>query len=131
MEKRGMHVSLWIAQGLLALFFVMAGIAHGLLPIAQVAKSAPWTADLPVGLVRFIGIAELAGAIGVLLPAALRILPWLTPLAAFGLMLIMLLAIPFHISRGEARIVGMHIVVACVAAFVAWGRFRKAPVDPR
>jgi putative oxidoreductase len=125
------NLALWIAQVLLALFFLAAGYAHGLLPIEQAARSAPWIADVPVGLARFIGAAELAGGLGVVLPAALRRSPWLTPLAALGLMTIMLLAVLFHISRGESRIIGMRIGVAAIAAFVAWGRFRSVPIEPR
>ncbi len=132
-DKRGrrLNVVLWIAQVFLALFFLPAGIVHGLLPIEQTVKSAPWAADLPVGLVKFIGAAEIAGAIGVLLPAALRIRPGLTPLSAGGLTGIMLLAIPFHISRGESRLIGMHAVVAAIGGLVAWGRFRGARIEPR
>jgi uncharacterized membrane protein len=125
-----MNTALWIAQILLAIFFLAAGYAHGLMPIEQVARIAPWTADVP-GLARFIGTAEFAGGLGVVLPAALRRLPWLTPLAALGLMTMMLLAIPFHLSRGESRLFGMHISVAAIAAFVAWGRFRRVPIEPR
>jgi len=129
--RKGLHVALWIVQVLLGLFFLMAGVTHGLLPIAWAAQSAPWVHDLPVPLVRFIGIAELAGAVGVVFPALLRIVPVLTPLAATGLVVIMMLAILFHMSRGETRVVGLHITVAAAAAFVAWGRFRKPPIDPR
>ena len=127
-RSRALHIALWIVQALLSLFFLLAGVAHGLLPIAQAAKNAPWAADLPVPLVKFIGIAELAGAVGVVLPALVRILPALTPLAATGLFLMMALAIPFHISRGESRIISMPVVVAILAAFVAWGRFKAARI---
>ena len=130
-RSKGLHIALWIVQALLSIFFLLAGVAHALLPIAQAAKNAPWAADLPVPLVKFIGIAELAGSVGVVLPALLRTLPTLTPLAATGLFVMMALAIPFHISRGESHIIGMHTVVAILAAFVAWGRFRAARIPPR
>src|SRR5215204_3826601 len=91
-RSRALHVALWIVQLLLFVFFLMAGINHGLKPIAEAAKLAPWITDVPVGLARFIGIAEITGAIGVLLPAATRVMPGLTPLAAAGLAVIMLLA---------------------------------------
>jgi putative oxidoreductase len=116
------NVMLWVAQILLALFFFAAGVYHGLLPIEEAAKSAPWADDLPVPLVRFIGFSELAGALGVVLPWLTGIRPRLTALAALGLMTIMLLAVLFHLWRGEAGIIGMHLVVAAIAAFVAWGR---------
>ena len=128
---RGLHVGLWIVQGLLALFFLMAGFNHGLVPIEEAAKSSPWITGIPVALARFIGFAELAGGVGLIVPAATRIQPWLTPLAAVGLAIIMALAIPFHIVRGEANTIFIHVIVASLAAFVAWGRFRKVPILPR
>ena len=126
-----MNAALWIAQILLALFFLAAGYTHGLVPIEQAVRSAPWIADVPAGLVRFIGAAELAGGLGVVLPAALRLQPRLTPLSAIGLMTIMLLAAAFHVSRGESHVIVMHLCVAAIAAFVAWGRLRMRPTTPR
>jgi putative oxidoreductase len=128
---RGLRIGLWVVQVLLALFFLMAGINHGIRPIAEAAKSSPWITGISTGLARFIGFAELAGAVGLILPAATRIRPALTPLAAVGLAIIMALAVPFHIMRGEANVIGMHVVVVALSAFVAWGRFRKAPIAPR
>ena len=100
-------------------------------PISDTIQTSPWAAALPVGLVRFIAAAELAAGVGLLLPAATRIMPILTPLAAVGLALIMGLAVPFHISRGEANVVGLHIVVASLALFVAWGLFKRVPIQSR
>lgn len=128
---KGLHIVLWVLQVLLSLFFLLAGYNHGFRPIEEVAKSAPWIAAVPPTLARFIGFAELAGAIGIVLPAAMRIAPWLTPLAATGLAIIMALAVPFHVMRGEANVIGINLLVAALAAFVAWGRFRLAPIAPR
>lgn len=114
--------TLWTLQVLLALFFLLAGYGHTTMPIAEIAKSAPWVADTPVALMRFIGIAEMAGAVGLVLPAATGVAPSLTWVAAAGLSLIMLLAVAFHLWRGEPFI--LQLVVAAVAAFVAWGRAR-------
>ncbi|MEX2154330.1 MAG: DoxX family protein [Gemmatimonadaceae bacterium] len=80
-----LHVGLWIAQVLLFTLFAFAGTLTLFTPIAQLAQTVPWAADVPVALVRFIGFAELAGAIGLLLPSLTRIKPALTPLAALGL----------------------------------------------
>lgn len=82
-------------------------------------------------LARFIGFAELAGAIGLVLPAATRVKPWLTPLAALGLAVIMVLATAFHRIRGEADLIAFNFVPAFLAAFVAWGRWTRAPIAPR
>ena len=109
---RGLTIARWIARILLCLFFAMAGFVHGLLPVDQVVKSAPWAADVPVALLRFIGACELAGAVGLMLPR-------LTRLAALGLMTIMLLAAVFHVSRGESRMIPVNLSVAAVAGFVA------------
>ena len=79
---------------------------------------------------HFIGWAELAAGVGLVLPAALRIVPILTPLAAVGLAVIMGLAIPFHIMRGEANVIALHVVV-CLSVFVAWGRLRRVPIRHR
>jgi putative oxidoreductase len=125
-----MNLALWIVQLLLAIFALLAGYEHGIVPLDQAAAAAPWIRDVPPALVRFIGWSELAAGIGLVLPAATRILPWLTPLAALGLALIMLLAIPFHIMRGEAHLIGMHGAVAALALFVAWGRGRRVPIRP-
>jgi putative oxidoreductase len=128
---RGLKIGLWVIQILLALFSIAAGYGHGILPIDQAAKDSPWIADIPVALARFIGYAELAAGLGLVLPAATRIAPVLTPLAAVGLAIIMALAIPFHVMRGEAHVIGMHVGIAALSAFVAWGRFRRAPIAPR
>jgi hypothetical protein len=76
-------------------------------------------------------MAELAGALGLILPAVTRIKPWLTPLAAAGCAIIMALAVPFHVMRGESNVIGMHVIVVGLSLFVAWGRFRKAPIASR
>jgi len=128
---RGLRIALWVLQVLLALFFLMAGINHGIRPIEEAAKSSPWITGVPWGLARFIGFAELAGAVGLILPAVTRIEPWLTSLAAVGLAIIMGLAVPFHIMRGEANVIGMHVIVVALSMFVAWGRYRRAPIARR
>jgi putative oxidoreductase len=120
-----MNTALWIAQALLFVFFGMAGVIHGFFPVAEAAKNAPWADDVPIALLRFIGISEVAGALGVVLPALTGIKPHLTPLAALGCMMIMGLAAIFHLSRGEAGMVPLNLSVALVAAFVWWGRRQR------
>jgi uncharacterized membrane protein YphA (DoxX/SURF4 family) len=130
-RRRRAHRALWVGQVLLAAFFLMAGYSHAFGAIADIAKSAPWVTDAPVALVRFIGLAELAGAIGLILPAVTRVKPWLTPLAAIGLGLIMVFAIPVHLSRGEAAVVPVNIVIALVATSIAYARARIARISER
>ena len=94
-------------------------------------QGLPWAAQVPEALVRFIGVAEVLGAVGLILPSLLRIQPKLTPIAAVGLALVMLFAVVFHISRGETPMIGMNFILIAIAAFIAWGRFKKAPIAPK
>lgn len=129
--NRALHITLWVLQGLLAAAFLMFGLTKLTTPIAQLAGQMPWVADVPASLVRFIGLAEVAGALGLILPALTRIRPNLTPLAALGLVLVMVLAIPFHLTRGEATMLPVNLVLAALAGVVAWGRTRRAPIRPK
>ena len=126
-----LDVWLWIAQALLAVSFLAAGYMRAFMPIERAAKIAAWIASAPVALVRFIGIAELAGAIGVVLPAATPVKPWLTPLAAAGLAITMLLALPVHVARGEVGMLGRNIAVLSIAALVVWGRVSRVRISAR
>ena len=125
-STRGLRITLWVLQVALGLFFMMVGYSHALAPFDQVAQQATWMQHVPRALSLFIGYAELAGGLGLIVPASTRIAPWLTPLAALGLGTIMILAILFHIVRGEASVTGIPAVLAGLALFVAWGRWRIA-----
>ena len=125
-------ISLWIAQILLAVLFGYAGVIKSLLPIPDLAAMLLWPGDLPFWFVRFIGVVEFAGALGMILPAATGILPGLTPLAALGFVVIQCLAIPFHAFRGELAIaLPINLVLLLLSLFVLWGRWKKAPITPR
>jgi uncharacterized membrane protein YphA (DoxX/SURF4 family) len=128
---KGLHYGLWVAQVLLAAAFFMAGSGKATQPIAALAPNMAWVTAIPESMVRFIGVAEMLGAVGLLLPALSRIKPGLTPLAAAGLTTIMALAIPFHLFRGEFGGMVVNAVLGGIAAFIAWGRFKKAPIAPR
>ena len=91
----------------------------------------PWVGDVPGALVRFIGVSELLGGIGLLLPSLTRIAPKLTALAAAALVAVMVLASGFHLLRGEYAAIGFNVVLGGLAAFVAWGRSSKAPIKSR
>jgi uncharacterized membrane protein len=129
--RKGWAIALWAVQLLLAAMFLLAGVMKSTQPIEQLVSSLPWVANVPRGLVRFIGISELAGGLGLILPAATRILPVLTPIAALGLVTIMVLASGYHAMHGEFAAIAFNAVLGLLAAFVAWGRFTKAPVTPR
>ncbi|RPE70953.1 DoxX-like protein [Pacificibacter maritimus] len=129
---KGWNIGLWVAQGLLAAMFMMAGatkLASGSAEL--VAMGMGWAENAPFLLIKFIGLAEVAGALGLILPAATRIMPHLTKLAAAGLCVIMVLAAGVHILRGEFAVVPVNLVLFALAAFVVWGRTNKAPIAPR
>jgi putative oxidoreductase len=110
----------------------MAGIMKSTHPVdALVQNGIQWASQVPVPLVRFIGLSELLGAVGLILPAATKIKPSLTPLAALGILTIMILAMAFHVSRGEPQMLPVNMVLGGLAAFVAWGRTKKVPIHPR
>ena len=125
-------IGLWVAQLLLALVFGAAGVMKLMTPVADLAAMMNWVSVSPEALVRFIGFDELAGALGMILPALTRILPFLTPLAAAGFALIQVLAIGTHGALGEtASTLPMNLVLLALALFVAWGRWKKSPIAPR
>ena len=130
-SRRGLRITLWVLQVGLGLWFMMVGYSHALAPFDEVSQQATWMLDVPRALSLFIGYAEIAGGLGLIVPAATRIAPWLTPLAALGLATIMILAIAFHIARGEASVIWIHTLLAAVAVFIAWGRWRRAPITRR
>jgi len=117
-----MNVALWIVQGLLALAFIGAG-AMKLFAYEKYKAQAEKKGQAVVtrGLATFIGIAEIAGALGIVLPTATNTAPWLSPLAAVGLATIMLLAIVFHVRRHESPVAP--IILFLLAAFAVFGRF--------
>lgn len=122
-----MTIAIWIAQVLIALMFLLAG-AMKAFQYERAKASLPWVKDVPKQLVTFIGVSELLGGLGLLLPALTGILPWLTALAAGGLALIMVLAIVFHASRREWPAIGFNGVLLILAVFVAYGRLAIAPL---
>jgi len=126
------NIGLWVAQVVLAAVYVMAGFMKLTQPIdALVASGMTYAGDYPEMLTRFIGTMEVLGAIGIILPAATRILPVLTPLAALGFSTIQVLAIGLHSSRGEFQVLPVNLVLLALSLFVLWGRLRKAPISPR
>ncbi|MEV4364897.1 DoxX family protein [Nonomuraea sp. NPDC003707] len=118
-----MHIVLWIVQAVLAVMFGMAGLMKSTQPKDKLQAKLPWVEDFSAGTVRFIGIAELAGALGLILPAATGIAPVLTPLAATGLAVVMILAALTHARRKEPAAIAFNAVLLVLAALVAWGRF--------
>ena len=125
------HISLWIVQGILAASLIWAAGMKLFQPAETLAGMWPWAGQVPKGLLKLTGLVDLSAGLGLVLPALLRIRPKLTPLAAIGVVVLMVVASVFHISRGEGSQIGPNIVFALLAGFVAWGRYQKAPIPPR
>jgi uncharacterized membrane protein len=122
-----MNIALWVVQVLTALGFG----GHGFLLLSgpqRMAERVPWIRGLPGGFVRVLGVLEILGAIGVVIPAATGVLPSLTVAAAGGLVAMMLLAILFHITRREWPNIGLNLVLGALAFAVAYGRLVIEPL---
>jgi uncharacterized membrane protein YphA (DoxX/SURF4 family) len=120
-----MNLVLWILAGLLAAFFLFAGVTK----LAQskekllASPSMGWAADVAPGLIKTIGALEVLAALGLILPAVLDLAPVLVPLAAAGLVVLMVGAAITHARRQEGQAIVMNAVLLALAAVVAWGRF--------
>ena len=125
-----MNIALWAVQGLLAVFFLWHAVLKLVLP-AGLPDTLLWLYDIPRLQSIGIGILELMAAVGLVLPGVTRIRPRLVPLAAVGLMLTMIGAAVFHITRGELVLIGVNAVVFLLAGFVAYGRIRLRPIAER
>ena len=123
--SRKLHYGLWIIQVILALIFLFAGSMKLIVPIEQMKGPV----QLPGLFLRFIGVCEVLGGIGLVLPGLLRIRPGLTPLAAAGLVIIMIGATATTIMGGQAAIAILPFAVGVLLAVVAWGRWRIAPLS--
>jgi uncharacterized membrane protein YphA (DoxX/SURF4 family) len=123
-----MTYALWVVQALLALLFLFAGGTKLVLPIDVLASmGSPNQIPLPGWLVRFVGVVEVLGALGLILPGLLRIKPGLTPLAALGLVVIMIGAVALTVAADGVAAGVVPLMVGLLAAFVAYGRWRLAP----
>ena len=118
-----MNIVLWIIAGVLALAFAAAGFMKATAPKEKLAESMDWVEDFSPATIKLIGVVEILGAIGLVLPAALDIAPALTPLAASGLTLTMVLAALTHLRRKEHQMIVVNVVLGALALFVAIMRF--------
>ena len=123
----GMGIALWVVQVLLAAAFLVSGATKLSQPKEKLVKNMAWVEDFSQPTVRNIGALEVLGAIGIVLPALTGILPWLTPLAALGLVLTMIGAALTHLRRAEYGGIAVNAVLLILAAFVAYGRFFVLP----
>jgi uncharacterized membrane protein YphA (DoxX/SURF4 family) len=120
-----MNVTVWIVSGLLAALFLMSGVMKVPATKASLAGNPRmgWAAPFPIELIKVIGVAEIAGAIGLILPRLFDTATWLVPAAAIGLAVVMIGAIITHARRSEFSSVAVNAVLLVLAVFVAVQRF--------
>ena len=121
-----MNIALWIVQILLALAFLLAGSMKVSQPIDKLKKNMNWTTP---GIVRLVGTLEILGGLGLILPAVTHTLPWLTPVAAVGLVLTMIGAAIVHVRLKEFSGLAAPIVLLLLALFIVYGRFLLVPLS--
>ena len=123
-----MNIALWVIQVLLAGMYGMAGSMKTFQPDkVRTNPQMTWAHDKQDGYIRFVGVSELLGALGLIIPALTGILPWLTPLAAIGLALIQVLAIfTIHLPKKEFQVIPVNVVLLVLAIVAAYGRFTLA-----
>jgi uncharacterized membrane protein len=121
---------LWIGQVLFGVYFIAVGIMHFVVPEGLPAQLA-WMYDLSEPAHIAAGTAEILGGLGLILPGLTRIWPWLTPLAAAGLIVVMVGAAVWHAGRGEVQNLGVNLANVVVLALIAYGRWRVRPLEPR
>ena len=115
-----MIIALWIVTVLLALLFLASGTMKATTPREKLMPRMPYMEDLSSGQARIIGILEFLGALGLVLPAATGILPWLTPVAAFALAVTMSFATALHLRRKESPVVNVVLGVVALAVGIGW-----------
>lgn len=127
-----MKLALWVAQIFIALMFCYSGYLKLATPLPALAEMGmAWPSEVSPVFLTFIGLVDLAGGIGILLPALTRIMPRLTVWAALGCSVLQICAIIFHALREEFALLPFNFILLALALFVLWGRSNRAPVTPR
>lgn len=125
-NSKTLNIILWVVQFLIAITMLWASGMKLFQPTEKLAQMWPWVANNAI-LVKFTGIVDLLGGLGIILPNILSIKPKITVFTAWAIVLLMFCASVFHISRGEASQIGINIVFGFMARFVAWGRKYRTP----
>jgi uncharacterized membrane protein len=125
-----MNIILWILQVLLGIYFLFVGVNHFIVP-PGLPGAMSWMYELSTGLHYFSGTAEVLAGLGLILPGLTKIQTRLTPLAGAGLVLVMIGAMVWHIQRGEVVNIFLNLILAVLAGFVAYGRWRLRPLADR
>lgn len=125
-----MNIVLWVLQILMGLYFIGIGIMHFIIP-AGLPPMMSWMYELSPALHWVSGIAEILGGLGLILPGLFRIQTRLTWMAAYGLALVMVGAMVYHVTRGETANLFTNIVLFLIVAFIGYGRQRLRPLSDR
>lgn len=126
-QQKNHDLFLWGMQGFLFLAFGTAGMMKLTMSMGQLAAMLSWPGAVPEYLVRAIGAAELAGAVGVFLPALVRMQAWITSYAAMGLATVMICALGYHLMLFQGAMLIPTVVLGVIAGYVAWGRDKVLP----
>ncbi len=130
-SNKKLNIGLWVAQILLAAAFGLFGLMKATQPLDQLSDMMKWIPTMSPLFVRTLGSLEVLGAIGLLLPSLTRILPKLTVAAALCFIVLQVLAIGLHLSRGEPEALGLNAVLISLSIFVFWGRSKKSVITPK
>jgi uncharacterized membrane protein len=128
---KGWTIALWAAQLMLAAAYGLFGLMKATQPLDQLAVMMKWIPDFPPLFVRTLGVVEVLGAIGLILPSLTRIQPRLTVVAALCILVHQFCAVALHLAKGEADVLGLNVVLIALAGFIFWGRWSKAVIAPR
>lgn len=127
---KGWTIALWVAQLLLAAAYGLFGSMKATQPLDQLAVMMKWIPDFPPLFVRGLGVVEVLGAIGLILPSLTRIQPRLTVIAALCILVHQFCAVALHAWKGEFSVLGLNVILIALAAFIFWGRRNKAVIAP-
>lgn len=122
-----MNRALWILQVVFGIYFIAIGILHFIVPDGLPSPMS-WMYDMSTGLHIVAGTLEILGGVGLIVPAALRILPFLTPLAGAGLAVLMIAAAAWHGQQEQFSNIPQNLIIAALLAFIAYGRWKIAPL---
>ena len=125
-----MNILLWVLQVVLGIYFFFVGVNHFIIP-PGLPDMMGWMYELSPALHAFSGAAEILGGLGLILPGLTKIQTRLTPLAGAGLAVVMIGAAVWHVGRGEFSNIVFNLVLAALAAFIAYGRWRLSPLPER
>ncbi|MEQ1754483.1 MAG: DoxX family protein [Micropepsaceae bacterium] len=130
-KSRVWTIALWIAQLMLAAAYGLFGSMKATQPLDQLSQMMTWIPEMQPAFVRGLGVVEVLGAVGLILPALTRIQPQLTVVTALCIVVHQLFAVALHASKGEFNVLALNAVLIVLAAFIFWGRRTKAVIEPR